>query len=104
MLIKYLIAAILVLTSLLTVGGFLLKQSYAKVGAQKEQIKTMAADLDAARKAEKRTRTISTARAAKVQQIEAEASRLRGALNSALTNNRVWADTPVPKEVVDALQ
>lgn len=101
---KYLVIAIAGLCLLLAGSGYLLKRSYVANGAQKSQITALNQSL--LRAAEQRAVDQATLdRLAKTNAATARKTALaQASLARSIIANRPWADTPVPKEVQDALR
>lgn len=94
--IKYLMAAILVLGLLLTGSAALLKREYGRNAVLVEAQK-------AAQEQRKRDGALLARRTAEKAATAREMASLRASLGAALAKNREWAEQPVPQEVQDAL-
>jgi uncharacterized protein YpmB len=104
MLTKYLLITIGVLVLALALAGFTLRSSYRTNGKQAAALVLAQTDLAQARKDLVRTRAISNKRVAESQVALRQAQALRQGLDAAIGAQPEWADTPVPQEVIDALQ
>lgn len=92
-------AAILALAG----AGYALKQSYAKNGKQAAQIEQLQAQADTLQKQAKANAALLKRRAEAEKVARAEAKAARKKLEDSLSKNPEWANSPVPREVQDAL-
>jgi hypothetical protein len=100
---KPLLILIAVLVALLGTSSMLLRASYKAQGLLAAEKASFAAAVTSLQGSVERSRKVSALRVTEARVARAEAQAARSALDNALRVQPQWAETPVPKEVLDAL-
>lgn len=100
---KVYLITIAVLIALLASSGWALKRSYTRNGEIKAELTQATDKVTALEKQAKADQVLLKRRAAAEKVARAQAVEAQRALERSLSANPEWAQTPIPKEVQDAL-